>query len=110
MVMAWDIYAPEEEASRMAAPSHASANGALAAALASAYHRGLASGLAAASGDSPWFLADRFLLTEAWRVSCEGASGQSEEAQVEYFIAWVHGYVGRAEQLEDAACLRVIDA
>ncbi len=43
-------------------------------------------------------------------MSCAGAVGQSEEAQVDYFVAWMHGYVVRAEQLEDAACLRVIDA
>jgi hypothetical protein len=94
----------------MAITHHASSSGWRMDALASAYRRGLASGRAAASGDSPRFLANRVLISEAWRVSCAGSVGQPEEAQVEYFIAWVHGYVVRAEQLEDAAGVRVIDA
>jgi uncharacterized protein len=87
----------------MATTPHASADGGRAESLASAHRRGLASGSAAASGDNPRFLADRVLLAGAWRVSCADSAGQSEDAQLEFFIAWVHGYVVRAEQLEDAA-------
>ena len=94
----------------MATTDHPPAGGGRAASLASAHRLGLASGRVAASVDSPRFLADQILISEAWRVSCADSIGQPEDAQVEFFIAWVHGYVVRAEQLDDAASARVVDA
>jgi hypothetical protein len=72
-------------------------------ALATAYGHGIACGCAAASADSPDFLADQALIYAAWEVSCAGEPAQPQDEQEEYFIAWVRGYVVCAEQLEDAA-------
>jgi hypothetical protein len=72
-------------------------------ALASAYAQGLRSGTAAATVDNPYFLGDHALIAAAWELSC-ARSGMRPlrplAEQEEYFVAWVHGYVVRAEQIE----------
>jgi hypothetical protein len=74
-------------------------------ALASAYAQGLRSGTAAATVDNPYFLGDHALIAAGWEVS-RARSGtlamRPLAEQEEYFVAWVHGYVVRAEQIEDA--------
>ena len=63
---------------------------------------GVANGSAAAADDSPDFLSYQLLLTRAWETSCERLDVQSLAEQEEYFIGWVHGYVGRADEMECA--------
>lgn len=73
--------------------------------LATAYAQGLRNGTAAAKVDNPYFLGDHALIAAAWEVS-RARSGMRAmrplAEQEEYFVAWVHGYVVRAEQIEDA--------
>jgi hypothetical protein len=71
-------------------------------ALAQVYAHGVADGSAAASADSPAFLGYQLLLGTAWEVSCEQPDVQPLAEQEEYFVAWVHGYVGRADEMEGA--------
>jgi hypothetical protein len=71
-------------------------------ALARAYAQGMASGSDAATADNPYFLGDHAMISAAWEVSCERSNVQPLVEQEEYFVAWVHGYVVRAEQIEGA--------
>lgn len=73
--------------------------------LATAYAHGMTSGSAAATADNPYFLGDYALIAAAWEASWPGSGPQSSQPlpeQEEYFVAWVHGYVVRAEQIEGA--------
>lgn len=73
--------------------------------LATVYAHGMTSGSAAATVDNPYFLGDHALIAAAWEASCAGSGLQSSQPlaeQEEYFVAWVHGYVVRAEQIEGA--------
>ena len=71
--------------------------------LARVYARGLAHGSAAAVDDSPDFVNYQLLLARAWEASCERPDVQPLAEQEEYFVAWVHGYVVRADELECAS-------
>jgi hypothetical protein len=77
-------------------------------ALAAAYAHGMVSGSAAATAESPYFLGNHDLIAAAWEASCAQSDMQpaqpvaEQEEQEEYFVAWVHGYVVRAEQIEGA--------
>jgi hypothetical protein len=71
-------------------------------ALARLYAQGAADGSAAASADSPAFLDCQHILATAWTVSCEQPDVHPPAEQEEYFVAWVHGYVQRANEIEAA--------
>lgn len=86
----------------MADELHGSIQAGAASTLARVYAQGLAAGSAAAFADSPDFLGYQLILDAAWEVSCERPDVQPIAEQEEYFVAWVHGYVGRADDMEDA--------
>ncbi len=69
--------------------------------LESIFAHGVADGSAAASADSPAFLGYRSVIYRAWDTSCARPDVQPLLEQEEYFVAWVHGYVQRAEEIED---------
>jgi hypothetical protein len=71
-------------------------------ALARLYAQGVADGSAAASADNPAFLGSQLMLATAWAVSCEQPDVHPLAEQEEYFVAWVHGYVQRANEIEGA--------
>ena len=71
-------------------------------ALARVHAQGVADGSAAATADSPDFLSYQVLLDAAWDLSCERPDAHPIAEQEEYFVAWVHGYVGRADEMEGA--------
>lgn len=91
----------------MTDPSHPSRDPAVRVAqgaLATAYAQGLKCGSAAATADNPYFLCDRAMIAAAWEASCAGLvmrASRPLSEQEEYFVAWVHGYVFRAENIED---------
>ena len=64
------------------------------------YAHGVADGNAAAAADSPRFLGYQLLLGTAWETSRDWLDGQPLPEQEEYFVAWVHGYMGRVDELE----------
>ena len=68
--------------------------------LAQVYAHGVADGNAAAAADSPRFLGYQLLLGTAWETSCDRLDGQPLAEQEEYFVAWVHGYIGRVDEME----------
>lgn len=70
--------------------------------LARVYAQGVADGTAAAAADGPDFLSYAVVLDTAWEQSCDRPNVQPVAEQEEYFVAWVHGYVRRADEIEDA--------
>lgn len=66
------------------------------------YACGVADGNAAAAADSPRFLGYQLLLGTAWETACDWLDGQPLAEQEEYFVVWVHGYIRRVDELEDA--------
>lgn len=71
-------------------------------ALIGAYTRGVRDGGAAASADSPTFVGYQRMLSLAWSLSRGQPQFTQFAEQEEYFIAWVHGYVGRCDEMENA--------
>ena len=71
-------------------------------ALIGAFTRGLRDGSAAASTDSPTFVGYQRMLTLAWDLSRGQPHLTQLAEQEEYFIAWVHGYIGRCDEIEGA--------
>ena len=70
--------------------------------LAQVYAYGVTDGNAAAQADSPAFLDDQLLLGMAWEMACEWPGKEPLAKQEEYFVAWVHGYMVRVDELESA--------
>lgn len=66
--------------------------------LAQVYAYGVTDGNAAARADSPAFLDDQLLLG----MACEWPGEEPLAKQEEYFVAWVHGYMVRVDELESA--------
>ncbi len=74
-------------------------------ALATACVHGKASGNAAATTDTLYFPGALALIAAEWAASRAGSdmpSSQPLAEQEEYFVAWVHDYVIRVEQIEGA--------
>ncbi|HEX9057994.1 MAG TPA: hypothetical protein VF818_10730 [Ktedonobacterales bacterium] len=76
--------------------------------LARVYAKGIADGCAAASADSPAFLNYQVMVYMAWDASCEQPDVQPSAEQEEYFVAWVHGYVCRADEMESTPATREV--
>src|SRR5690349_12391600 len=69
-----------------------------------AYQYGASDGLDAANADAPTPETDASdVLSRAWEASLEQAEMATTSEREEYFVGWTHGYVSRAEGIEDEA-------
>jgi hypothetical protein len=97
----WPMMA-SREGGTMAGERHGAMQTWAAYTLARVYAQGVADGTAAAAADGPDFLSYAVVLDTAWEKSCDRPNVQPLAEQEEYFVAWVHGYVRRADEIEDA--------
>ena len=78
---------------------------------ADAYRWGNFDGVDAANGDTPAPMSDAGkVLARAWAAAGEQAELRTDSEHDEYFIGWTHGYVTRAEGIEDATASARPDA
>jgi hypothetical protein len=67
-----------------------------------AYHSGNEDGIDAANADAPTPSTDAGdVLDRAWAAAEDEAGLESQSEREEYFVGWTHGYVNRAEGIEE---------
>ncbi len=67
-----------------------------------AYHTGNEDGVDAANDDAPAPERDAGnVLNRAWAAAEDQGELRSQREREEYFVGWTHGYVVRAEGIED---------
>jgi len=67
-----------------------------------AYHSGNEDGIDAANADAPTPESNAGdVLDRAWAAAEDEAGLESQTEREEYFVGWTHGYVNRAEGIEE---------
>lgn len=67
-----------------------------------AYHSGNEDGIDAANADAPTPESNAGdVLDRAWAAAEDEADLESQTEREEYFVGWTHGYVNRAEGIEE---------
>jgi hypothetical protein len=92
-IISWERFSHEEKRPSMATERDAKA-----------YQSGRDDGVDAANADAPTPESNAGdVLDRAWAAAEDQGALDSQTEREEYFVGWTHGYVNRAEGIEDTA-------